>query len=120
MADMASRSEGLRAKTVSTSRKVTAAALMRCSQIQRKKPFCERKVCMMTKKFSFFTTLALATILAPRLAAQVQTDVPPQVPGAKPVALERIKVHGVALEGNLEADAVDHDVFVFLPPSYAQ
>ena len=26
----------------------------------------------------------------------------------------------MALEGNLEGDAVDRDVFVFLPPSYAQ
>jgi pimeloyl-ACP methyl ester carboxylesterase len=55
----------------------------------------------------------------PRLAAQVQTDVPPLVPGAKPVTVEHIKVHGTALEGNLEGDAVDRDVFVFLPPGYA-
>ncbi len=50
--------------------------------------------------------------------AQVQTDVPAVVPGAKPVTVEHIKVHGAALEGNLEGDAVDRDVFVFLPPSY--
>ena len=55
----------------------------------------------------------------PRLAAQVQTDVPPPVPGAKPVTVEHIKVHGAALEGNLEGNAVDRDVFVFLPPGYA-
>src|SRR5579859_6448436 len=55
-----------------------------------------------------------------RLAAQVQTEVPPPVPGAKPVAVEQIKVHGPSIEGNLEQDAVDRDVFVFLPPSYAQ
>jgi enterochelin esterase-like enzyme len=58
--------------------------------------------------------------LAARLAAQVQTEVPPPVPGAKPVAVERIKVHGTALEGNLEGNAVDRDVLVFLPPSYAK
>jgi enterochelin esterase-like enzyme len=52
------------------------------------------------------------------LAAQVQTIVPPVVPGAKPVTVEHIKVHGAALEGNLEGDAVDRDVIVFLPPSY--
>jgi hypothetical protein len=40
------------------------------------------------------------------------------VPGAKPVRVERIKVHGAALEGNLEGNAVDRDVIVFLPPSY--
>lgn len=50
--------------------------------------------------------------------AQVQTEVPPVVPGAKPVTVEHIKVHGKSLEGNLEGDAVDRDVIVFLPPSY--
>ncbi|MGO9949966.1 MAG: alpha/beta hydrolase [Steroidobacteraceae bacterium] len=55
-----------------------------------------------------------------RLAAQVQTEVPPEVPGAKSVAVERIKVHGRALEGNLEADSADRDVIVVLPPSYAK
>jgi S-formylglutathione hydrolase FrmB len=33
--------------------------------------------------------------------------------------LERIKVHGKSLEGNLEGDSPDRDVFVYLPPSYA-
>jgi len=32
--------------------------------------------------------------------------------------LERIKVHGTSLEGNLEGDSPDRDVFVYLPPSY--
>lgn len=32
---------------------------------------------------------------------------------------ERIKVHGKSLEGNLEGDSPDRDVFVYLPPSYA-
>jgi len=41
-------------------------------------------------------------------------------PGAKPVSVEHIKIHGAALEGNLEGDAVDRDVLVFLPPSYAR
>jgi enterochelin esterase-like enzyme len=63
--------------------------------------------------------LLATTALVLQLAAQVQTDVPPIVPGAKPVTVEHIKVHGKALEGNLEGDAVDRDVFVFLPPSYA-
>ena len=47
-------------------------------------------------------------------------DVPPVVPNAKPVIVERIKIHGVTLEGNLENNAVDRDVFVFLPPSYSK
>lgn len=50
--------------------------------------------------------------------AQVETKVPPQVPGAKSVKVEHIKVHGKHLEGNLEGDAVDREVIVFLPPSY--
>src|SRR5450755_1741160 len=54
------------------------------------------------------------------LIAQVQTNIPDVVPGAKPVAVEHIKIHGVALEGNLEGDAVDRDVIVLLPPSYAR
>ncbi len=65
-------------------------------------------------------TLAMAITLFSYVAAQVQTEVPPPIPGAKPVAVEQIKVHGAALEGNLEGEAVDRDVFVFLPPSYAK
>jgi S-formylglutathione hydrolase FrmB len=53
-------------------------------------------------------------------AGQVKTTVPDVVPGARPVAAERIKIHGTALEGNLEGDAVDRDVIVFLPPSYTR
>jgi len=34
-------------------------------------------------------------------------------------AVERIKVHGKALEGNLEGDSPDRDVSIYLPPSYA-
>lgn len=66
-------------------------------------------------------TLALSLILlAMPSAAQVQTLVPPPVPGAKPVTVEHIKVHGASLEGNLEGDAVDREVIVMLPPSYAK
>jgi enterochelin esterase-like enzyme len=64
------------------------------------------------------TALLLAT--APPASAQVQTEVPAPVPGAKAVTVEHIKVHGEALEGNLEGNAVDRDVFVMLPPSYGQ
>ena len=41
-----------------------------------------------------FMTLVITVALAPRLTAQVQTEVPPVVSGAKPVAVEHIKVHG--------------------------
>ena len=67
----------------------------------------------------FVLTLVTSVGLVPRLAAQVKTEVPPVVPGAKAVTVEHIKIHGEALEGNLEGDAVDRDVIVFLPPSYA-
>jgi S-formylglutathione hydrolase FrmB len=63
------------------------------------------------------TTLALLTA-APAIA-QVQTEVPAVVPGAKPVTVEHIKIHGTSLEGNLEGDAVDREVIVVLPPGYA-
>src|SRR4051812_32387484 len=38
---------------------------------------------------------------------------------AKKGSWEKIKVHGKSLEGNLEGDSPDRDVFVYLPPSYA-
>jgi hypothetical protein len=62
--------------------------------------------------------ISLALAAAGPGAAQVQTEVPPVVPGAKPVTVERIKIHGAFLEGNLEGNAVDRDVIVVLPPSY--
>jgi S-formylglutathione hydrolase FrmB len=65
------------------------------------------------------SSIGLALSIIFTLSAQVQTIVPPVVPNAKPVTVEHIKVHGAALEGNLEGDAVDRDVLVFLPPSYA-
>lgn len=65
-------------------------------------------------------TLASVVALCPKGSPQVQTDVPVPVPGAKRVAVEHIQVHGESLAGNLEGDAVDRDVFVFLPPSYTK
>ena len=64
--------------------------------------------------------LSVTAALGTLVGAQVQTEVPPAIPGAKPVLVERIKMHGPSLEGNLEGDAVDRDVLVFLPPSYAR
>jgi S-formylglutathione hydrolase FrmB len=67
----------------------------------------------------FWLAILYATVAAIAPAsAQVQTNVPDVVPGAKPVKIEHVKIHGSALEGNLEGDAVDRDVIVFLPPSY--
>jgi hypothetical protein len=36
-----------------------------------------------------------------------------------PRSVQRIKVHGRSLEGNLEGDSPDREVCVYLPPSYA-
>ena len=74
----------------------------------------------MTTKFIYLMIAGITLALGQGLAAQVQTDVPQVVPGALPVTVEHIKVHGTSLEGNLEGDAADRDVFVFLPPSYAK
>jgi enterochelin esterase-like enzyme len=77
----------------------------------------------MTKRKDFAKLYALAALIVvtgPLARSQVQTEVPAAVPGAKPVTVEQIKIHGRSLEGNLEGDAVDRDVFVFLPPSYQQ
>ena len=52
------------------------------------------------------------------LLAQLKTNVPDVVPGARPAVVERITIHGQALESNLEGNAVDRDAIVFLPPSY--
>ena len=75
---------------------------------------------MKTTKWFCGITLAVSFAVAPRVAAQAQTEVPDPVLGAKPLTVEHIKVHGAALERNLEGNAVDRDVFVFLPPSYAK
>jgi hypothetical protein len=53
---------------------------------------------MTTMKLYCVMMLGSALALTPSLAAQVQTEVPSPVPGAKPVAVEHIKVHGKALE----------------------
>jgi enterochelin esterase-like enzyme len=46
------------------------------------------------------------------------TEIPPLVAGARSATLERIQVHGRALEGNLEGNSVNREVLVFLPPGY--
>ncbi len=60
--------------------------------------------------------LVLAAVMPCR--AQVQTEDPPLVPGAKPEIVQHIKIPGEALEGNLQGNEVDRDAVVFLPPSY--
>lgn len=62
----------------------------------------------------------MTLVVGPALIAQVQTIVPPVVNGAKSVTVEHIKIHGNSLEGNLEGDASDREVLIFLPPSYVK
>jgi enterochelin esterase-like enzyme len=70
----------------------------------------------MTKTSFLIISLGLAV----SVPAQMKTNTPPPVPGAKPVEVEHIKVHGRSLEGNLEGDDADREVIVFLPPGYAK
>lgn len=55
----------------------------------------------------------LAALVIPAAAAAQQAAVPKGT-------LERVTVHGRALEGNLEGDSPDRPVVVYLPPSYAK
>jgi enterochelin esterase-like enzyme/dienelactone hydrolase len=72
--------------------------------------------------FGLAVLFAVLNILTGAIAspanAQVETERPPAVAGAKPVAIERIKVHSPSIEGNLEGNSADRDVIVVLPPSY--
>lgn len=65
-------------------------------------------------------TLLATLSAAPPVLAQMTTELPPAVPGARPVTVEHIKVHSAALAGNLEGESADRDVIVFLPPGYDQ
>ena len=64
-------------------------------------------------------TLVSALIVSATALGQASTPAPDVVPGAAR-QVERIKIHGTALEGNLEGNTVDRDVIVFLPPSYCR
>jgi enterochelin esterase-like enzyme len=67
-------------------------------------------------RFAVIAALGLAVPMG--AGAQVTTNTPPPVAGAKPVTIERIKVHSAAIEGNLEGESADRDVIVVLPPGY--
>ena len=65
---------------------------------------------MMTA-FSFALCLALVAVVACAF-------IPMATGQMKQGTVERIKVHGASLEGNLDSDSPDRDVSVYLPPSY--
>ena len=60
------------------------------------------------------TVMVVCLVFFPLPKSQAQ-----RVGDTKMGTWEKIKVHGKALEGNLEGDSPDRDVFVYLPPSYA-
>jgi hypothetical protein len=59
---------------------------------------------MKAMKLLFACALALAIAPSTQLTAQVQTNVPDPVPGAKPVSVEHIKIHGTALVAHVAHD----------------
>lgn len=69
---------------------------------------------MQSDRFVSRARLYVLIALAALLPAQAQTS-----GSDKTGTVDRIKVHGVSLEGNLEGDSADRDVLVYLPPSYA-
>ncbi|HVO57305.1 MAG TPA: alpha/beta hydrolase-fold protein [Dongiaceae bacterium] len=62
-----------------------------------------------------------ASLVFVLMCAQIgaQPGAPSGQGAVKKGTLQRIKVHGQLLEGNLDGDSPDRDVTVYLPPSYA-
>src|SRR5690349_21829497 len=74
----------------------------------------------MTKTSLFITLFAVATLMATAGVPQGRRGGPPgAAAGPRQGSIERVIVHGKALEGNLEGDMPDRNVTVYLPPSYA-
>lgn len=68
----------------------------------------------------FALASALSIIAAGVVLSQNPTFPPRTYPPApaRRGTVERVKVHGKSLEGNLEGDSPDRDVSIYLPPSY--
>jgi len=75
----------------------------------------------MTRLFLVVRLGVLPALVAGGIAVPAMTAQTP-VAGAATMkgSFDRIVVHGRSLEGNLEGDSPDRDVFVYLPPSYAR
>jgi S-formylglutathione hydrolase len=65
-----------------------------------------------------FGALLCATAIVARSQNTAPASAPPAASGPHGT-VERVKVHGASLEGNLEGDPADRDVSVYLPPGYA-
>ena len=71
------------------------------------------------KRSVYFSSLALIIfIVAGILVVNPANSQKPQSSQTQQGTVERIKVHGKGLEGNLSGDSPDRDVSVYLPPSY--
>jgi len=68
------------------------------------------KMNLMKIALGVFAAACMAMFVAPQTKAQKPEEA---------ISWEKIKVHGKSLEGNLEGDSPDRDVFVYLPPTYA-
>jgi enterochelin esterase-like enzyme len=94
---------------------------------------------MKSTRFSFFFNFTITAVLLAGAAGLMfsQNGQPPadtqakdkqvgvngfgkQKPPERPGSMEKIMVHGKSLEGNLEGDSPDRDVFVYLPPGYTK
>ena len=58
-------------------------------------------------------------VTAAAVGLWVLPSLPAQSGAERTGTVEKIKVHGKSLEGNVEGDPAERDVFVYLPPSYA-
>ena len=61
---------------------------------------------------------ALIAIAIQPLASQAPPTAPAAAPAALKGKLERVKIHGKSLEGNLLGETADPEVSIYLPPSY--
>ena len=69
---------------------------------------------MRVKSTRFIYQLFLCSAIVVSIAQAQNSGTPSQG------TVEKIKVHGKSLEGNLEGDSPDRDVLIYLPPSYAK
>jgi enterochelin esterase-like enzyme len=72
----------------------------------------------MMRRFRRLPCLSFLALLAFTIASGQRVG--GQQPASAKGTLERITVHGRALEGNLEGDSPDRPVVVYLPPSYGR
>src|SRR5690606_11178436 len=75
-------------------------------------------IAMKSKRWGRIAAAILLTSGVTIASAQVATDKPPLVANAAKVRVDAITVHSPSLEGNLEGNSADREVYVVLPPSY--